>query len=86
MRPRLAVFIGIAWVIDVIIYWAFPYVFGGHIDYAGMTMLFALSIAMSIMFYVLFAGRLATRGSTPDSVGPLSAPVRVIADPHSSRT
>jgi hypothetical protein len=56
MRPRLAVFVGIAWIIDVIVYWAFPYVFGGHIDYAGMTMLFALSIAMSVMFYVLIAG------------------------------
>lgn len=56
MRPRLAILIGIMWVIDVAIYYAFPYVFGGHIDYAGITMLLALSVAMTIMFYVLLAG------------------------------
>ena len=69
MRPRLSIFIGIAWVIDVIIYWLFPYLFGGYIDYAGMTMLFALSIAMSLMFYVLFAGTPRDEGQHPNSSG-----------------
>ena len=37
-----------------------------------MTMLFALSIAMSIMFYVLFAGTPRDEGQHPEFVGPLS--------------
>lgn len=71
MKPRLAVIIGIIWVIDVIIYWAFPYLFGGHIDYAGITMLLALSVAMSIMFYVLLAGSPRDEG---EHTGPSSGP------------
>ena len=56
MRPRVAVLIGVTFVVDAIIYYAFPVLFGGHIDYAGITMLLALSVAMAIMFYVLLAG------------------------------
>ena len=39
-----------------IIYWAVPYVGGWHIDYAGVTMLVVLGIAMALMAYVLVAG------------------------------
>jgi hypothetical protein len=56
MNPRLAVLIGVTFVIDAAIYYTFPYVFGGYIDYAGITMLLFLSVAMSILFYVLLAG------------------------------
>jgi hypothetical protein len=56
MNPRLAVLIGVTFVIDAVIYYFFPYVFGGYIDYAGITMLLFLSVAMSILFYVLLAG------------------------------
>ena len=56
MNPRVAVFIGITFVVDAIIYWTFPYLTGAHIDYAGITMLLFLSVAMTLLFYVLLAG------------------------------
>ena len=39
-----------------IIYWAVPTIGGWHVDYAGVTMLLALGVAMSLMAYVLIAG------------------------------
>jgi hypothetical protein len=39
-----------------VVYWAVPYFVGGHIDYAGVTMLIVLGIAMSLMAWVLVAG------------------------------
>ena len=33
-----------------------PISVGGHVDFAGMTMLFFLSVAMTLLFYVLLAG------------------------------
>ncbi len=56
MNPRLAFLIGVVFIVDAFIYWLFPYVTGFHIDYAGITMLLFLSVAMSIVFYVLIAG------------------------------
>ena len=56
MNPRLALLIGATFIIVGIIYYTFPVTFGGHVDFAGLTMLIALSVAMSIMFYVLLAG------------------------------
>ena len=38
------------------IYWAVPYFGGWHLDYAGVTMLAVLGIAMALMAYVLIAG------------------------------
>ena len=38
------------------VYWALPYFSNAHLDYAGVTMLGVLGIAMAIMFYVLIAG------------------------------
>jgi hypothetical protein len=55
VNPRLALLIGLTFLIDAAIYYGAPRVFGGHIDFAGLTMLIFLSAAMSIMFYVLLA-------------------------------
>ena len=56
MHPRNAVFVGLTFIIVGAIYYAAPALFGGHVDGGGVTMLFALSIAMTLMFYVLMAG------------------------------
>jgi hypothetical protein len=55
-HPRNALFIGLIFVAIGAVYWAIPYFGGGHVDYAGTTMLAILGIAMSLMFYVLAAG------------------------------
>ena len=55
-HPRNAVFIGLLFVVIAVIYWALPQLTGWPVDYAGVTMLLALGVAMSIMAYVLIAG------------------------------
>ena len=55
-HPRNAAIVGVIFVITAAVYWALPNVFGYHIEYAGVTMLGILGIAMGIMFYVLVAG------------------------------
>jgi hypothetical protein len=55
-HPRNALAIGVTFVVIAIVYWVSPYLGNGHIDYAGITMLAALGIAMGLMFYVLIAG------------------------------
>jgi apolipoprotein N-acyltransferase len=55
-HPRNALVIGVTFVVIAIAYWVSPYLGNGHIDYAGVTMLAALGIAMGLMFYVLIAG------------------------------
>jgi apolipoprotein N-acyltransferase len=55
-HPRNALVIGVIFVAIAIVYWVSPYLGQGHIDYAGITMLAALGIAMGLMFYVLIAG------------------------------
>jgi hypothetical protein len=55
-HPRNAIFVGLIFVVIGALYWAIPYFGGWHLDYAGVTMLLVLGIAMSIMFYVLIAG------------------------------
>jgi len=55
-HPRYAIATGIVFVVAAILYWVTPYLGHGHIDYAGITMLAALGIAMGLMFYVLIAG------------------------------
>ena len=37
-------------------YWGVPYFGGWHLDYAGVTMLGVLGVAMALMAYVLVAG------------------------------
>jgi hypothetical protein len=55
-HPRNAAFLGIIFVITSAVYWTVQYVGQWHIDYAGVTMLAILGIAMAIMAYVLVAG------------------------------
>jgi len=55
-RPRNAAIVGVIFVVIGVIYWAVPYAVGGHVDYAGVTMLAVLGIAMALMAYVLVAG------------------------------
>ncbi len=55
-HPRNAALVGIIFVVIGVIYWAVPYFVGGHVDYAGVTMLIVLGIAMSLMAWVLVAG------------------------------
>ncbi len=56
MSRRHAILIGIVFVIIAAIYWTVPYLTGGIIDYAGITMLLSLGVAMCLMVWVLFAG------------------------------
>jgi apolipoprotein N-acyltransferase len=55
-HPRNAALVGIIFVVIAAIYWAAPTFLKGHIDYAGITMLAVLGIAMGLMAYVLVAG------------------------------
>lgn len=55
-HPRNSVFVGLVFVVIAVIYWAVPTIGGWHVDYAGVTMLIALGVAMSLMAYVLIAG------------------------------
>ena len=55
-HPRNAIFLGLIFVVIGFIYWVVPYVGDWQIDYAGVTMLGILGIAMALMFYVLIAG------------------------------
>jgi hypothetical protein len=57
MTPRRAAAVGIFFLVDAVIYFVAPNFLGGHVDFAGITMLIALAAAMSIMFYVLLAGQ-----------------------------
>jgi len=56
VHPRNAVFVGLTFIIVGIIYYSAQALGSGHVDVGGLTMLFALSIAMTLMFYVLLAG------------------------------
>jgi hypothetical protein len=55
-HPRNAIFVGLLFVAIGVVFWALPEFGGWHVDYAGVTMLVALGIAMAIMAYVLIAG------------------------------
>ena len=55
-HPRNAAFIGVIFLIIGIVYWVVPTLGGWHVDYAGVTMLIFLSVAMGMMAYVLVAG------------------------------
>src|SRR6188508_2451952 len=57
MTPRRAALVGIVFLLIAGFYYAFPYLVDPSvIDYAGITMLIALGVAMSLMAYVLVAG------------------------------
>jgi hypothetical protein len=55
-HPRNSIFVGLIFVVIAVLYWAVPTIGGWHVDYAGVTMLLALGVSMSIMAYVLIAG------------------------------
>ena len=55
-HPRNAALVGIIFIVIALIFWAVPYFGGWHVDYAGVTMLAVLGIAMGLMAYVLVAG------------------------------
>jgi hypothetical protein len=55
-HPRNAALVGILFVVIGVFYWGIPYFIGGHVDYAGTTMLIFLGVAMALMAYVLVAG------------------------------
>ena len=55
-HPRNAALVGILFVVIGAIFWAVPTYGGWHVDYAGMTMLLFLGVAMALMAYVLIAG------------------------------
>ncbi|MCI0346817.1 MAG: hypothetical protein L0221_15450 [Chloroflexi bacterium] len=55
-HPRNAAIVGIAFIVVAILYGALAPVFGYEVEFAGVTMLFALGIAMALMAYVLIAG------------------------------
>lgn len=55
-RPRNAIFLGLFFAAIGIAFWAIPAFGGWHVDYAGVTLLLCLGIAMALMAYVLIAG------------------------------
>jgi len=54
MNRRSAILVGLVFIVIAIIYWAVPTLTGGIVDFAGITMLLALGVAMSLMVWVLF--------------------------------
>jgi hypothetical protein len=56
MSRRHAVLVGLVFIVIAAIYWTVPYLTGGIIDLAGITMLLALGVAMTLMVWVLFSG------------------------------
>ena len=55
-HPRNAALLGLLFIGIGIVYYAVPFIGHWHVDYAGMTMLLALGVAMALMAYVLVAG------------------------------
>jgi hypothetical protein len=56
VTPRRAALVGIVFVVIAGFYSLWQYLAGWTEDWAGITMLLALGVAMSIMGFVLFAG------------------------------
>ncbi len=55
-HPRNAIFVGLLFAAIGAIYWAVQYIAGWQVDYAGVTLLGLLGVAMAVMAYVLIAG------------------------------
>ena len=55
-HPRNAAAVGLVFIVVAVLFWAIPTFGGWHVDYAGVTMLLFLGVAMAIMAYVLVAG------------------------------
>ena len=54
--PRNAALLGLIFLVIAVLFWVIPAVGGWHVDYAGITMLFGLGVAVAIMAYVLAVG------------------------------
>lgn len=55
-HPKYAIAVGLLFVLVGMVYWLVPEIGHWHVDYAGVTMLATLGIAMALMAYVLIAG------------------------------
>lgn len=55
-NPKISFVIGGIFFVIAAIYFFWPVVFGGHVDYGGTFMLLCLGIAMSVTAWVLIAG------------------------------
>jgi hypothetical protein len=55
-HPRNSIVVGILFVGIGTIFFLAPSLFGGYLDFAGLTLLMALGVAMAVMSYVLIAG------------------------------
>lgn len=55
-HPRRAALVGILFVVIGLVYWGVQAIAGWDVDYAGVTMLILLGVAVAIMAYVLVAG------------------------------
>jgi hypothetical protein len=55
-HPRNAIFVGLVFVIVGAIYFGVQAAAGRTVDYAGVTLLILLGVAIAIMSYVLIAG------------------------------
>ena len=55
-HPRNAIFVGLLFVTIGAIYFGVQYLAGWQVDYAGVTLLGLLGVAMGVMAYVLIAG------------------------------
>ena len=55
-RRRNSIIIGVTFVVVAIAYGGLAVPLGYHIEWAGVTMLFALGFALGIMSYVLTSG------------------------------
>jgi len=55
-HPRNAALVGIVFVVIGVVFYVVPVYGGWHVDYAGVTMLLFLGVAMALMAYVLVAG------------------------------
>ncbi len=55
-HPRNALAVGLVFIGLAVVFWAAPNLGNGHVDPTGITLLFALGIAMALMAYVLVAG------------------------------
>jgi hypothetical protein len=55
-RRRNSIVIGVTFIVVAILYYALAPVLGYRVEWAGVTMLFALGWALGIMSYVLTSG------------------------------
>ena len=55
-HPRNAAMVGIIFIVIGFLYWGLAELGKYHVDYAGVTMLILLGVAVSILAYVLIAG------------------------------